>query len=221
MSTKCKDDYISPMFIAVDVSLMNEVIIYCDIDMKAEAEALLSHLGIYMALIFGSVVWEAFTPQYKMRMEQFQYCPDTKLVVEIDTSTIDSTETTDLDFRRMGFTDDVLKIPDEIVIDPRHQITLHVCPDVNGLLGDENGDSGTITSHCSEATMGTFRTAPSEPINYLIPPTITTPPALTAPTPTLTNNNDSTDDAIMTQPPATPPRLEDALSSRSEGPSDD
>ena len=144
-----------------------------------------------------------------------------KRVVEIDTSTIDPTETTDLDFKRIGFTEVVLKIPVDILIDPRHQITLHVCPDVTGLLGDENGDSGTITSHCSEATLGTFRTAPSEPINYLIPPTITTPPALTAPTPTLTNNNDSTDDAIMTQPPATPPRLEDALSSRSEGPSDD
>ena len=86
--------------------------------MKAEAEALLSHLGIYMALIFGSVVWEAFTPQYKMRMDEFQYCSDKKRVVEIDTSTIDSTETTDLDFRRMGFTEDVLKIPEDILIDP-------------------------------------------------------------------------------------------------------
>ena len=221
MSIKCKDDYISPMFLAVDVSLTNEVVIYCDIDMKAEAEALLSHLGIYMALIFGSVVWEAFTPQYKMRMDEFQYCPDKKRVLEIDTSTIDSTETTDLDFRRMGFTEDVLKIPDDISIDPRHQITLHVCPDVNGLLGDKNGDSGTITSHCSDATLGTFRTAPSEPINYLIPRTITAHRPPPAPTTKPTINNNSKDDATMTQPPATPPLLEEALSSRSEGPSDD
>ena len=154
-------------------------------------------------------------------MDEFQYCPDKKYVVEIDTSTIDSTETTDLDFRRMGFTEDVLKIPDDMLIDPRHQITLHVCPDVNGLLGDKNGDSGTITSHCSDATLGTFRTAPSEPINYLIPSTITTPPSPPAPTPTPTNNNNSKDDATMTQPPTTLPLLEEALSSRSEGPSDD
>ena len=63
------------MFIAVDVSPTDEVVIYCDIDMKDEAEALLSHFGIYLNLIFGSVVWEAFTPQYKMRMDGFQYCP--------------------------------------------------------------------------------------------------------------------------------------------------
>ena len=160
-----------------------------------------------------------------MRMDEFQYCPDKKRVMEIDTSTIDSTETTDLNFRRMGFTDDVLKIPEDILIDPRHQITLHVCPDVNGLLGDENGDSGTITSHCSDATLGTFRTAPTEPINYLIPRLISThpppPPPAAAPTPEPTNNNNSKDDATRTQPLAIPPSTEDALSSRSEGPSDD
>ena len=141
--------------------------------------------------------------------------------MEIDTSTIDSTKITDLDFRRMGFTEDVLKIPDDISIDPQHQITLHVCPDVNGLLGDENGDSGTVTSHCSDATLETFRTAPSEPINYLIPQTITTLPSPPAPTTTPTDNNNSKDDAPMPQSDATIPSTEEALSSRSEGPSDD
>ena len=162
-------------------------------------------------------------------MDEFQYCPDKKRVVEIDTSTIDSTKTTDLDSRRMGFTVDVLKIPDDILIDPRHQITLHVCPDVNGLLGDENGDSGTITSHFSDATLGTFRTAPSEPINYLIPRSISTPcppppPPPTPPTqlaPAPTNNNNSENDATRTPLLAILPSKEDALSSRSEGPSDD
>ena len=180
------------MFIAVDVSPTDDVVIYCDIDMKEEAEALLSHFDIYLGLIFGSVVWEAFTPQYKMRMDGFQYCPVKKRVVELDNSTIDSTKTTYLDFRRMGFSEDLLKIPDDISFNPRHQITLHVCPDVNDLLGDENGDSGTITSHCSEATLGTFRTAPSEPINYLIPPTITTPPSPPAPTTTITTTSTRT-----------------------------
>ena len=156
-----------------------------------------------------------------MRMDGFQYCPAKKRVVELDNSTIDLTKTTDLDFRRMGFSEDLLKIPDDILFDPRHQITLHVCPDVNGLLGDKNGDSGTITSHCSDATLGTFRTAPSEPINYLIPLTITTPPSPTAPTTTPTDNNNSKDDAPMPQLPATTPSIEEALSSRSEGSSND
>ena len=75
MSVKCKDVYISPMFIAVDVSPTGDVVIICDIDMKDEAEALLSHFGIYLSLIFGSVVWQAFTAQYKMKMDGFQYCP--------------------------------------------------------------------------------------------------------------------------------------------------
>ena len=140
--------------------------------------------------------------------------------MELDTSTIDSTKTNDLDFRRMGFSKDVLQILDDISFDPRHQITLHICPDVTGLLGDKNGDSGTITSHCSDATLGTFRTAPSEPINYLNPRTITTHPLPPAPPTTPTDNNNSKDDASMPQLPATPPSTEEALSSRSEGPSD-
>ena len=56
MSVKCKDNYISPMFIAVNVSPTGDVIITYDIDMKDGAEALLSHFGILLALIFGSVV---------------------------------------------------------------------------------------------------------------------------------------------------------------------
>ena len=56
MSIKCRDVFISPMFIAVDVSPTGDVVITCDFDMKSEAEALLSHFGIYLALIFCSVV---------------------------------------------------------------------------------------------------------------------------------------------------------------------
>ena len=182
MSVKCKDDYISPMFIAVDVSPTGDIVITCDIDIKEEQEALLSHFGIYLSLIFGSVLWEAFTAQYKMRMDGFQYCPLKKRVVELDNSTIDSTKTTDLDFTRTGFSEDLLTISKDILFEPKHQFALHVCPDVNGLLGDENGDSSTITSNCSNATLGTFRTAPSEPINYLIPRSSTTPTSPTAPT---------------------------------------
>ena len=156
-----------------------------------------------------------------MRMDGFQYCPLKKRVVELDNSTIDSTETTNLDFTRMEFSEDLLTIPKDILFKPKHQFTLHVCADVNGLLGDENGDSGTITSNCSDATLGTFRIAPSELINYSIPRSSTTPTSPTAPTTMSPDNNNSKDDAPMSQSPATTTSIEGTLSSRPGGPSDD
>ena len=63
----------------------------------------------------------------------------------------------------------MLVIPEEVEFDLQHQITLHLCPDINGLLGDENGDSGTIRSNCLNATLATSKTASSDPIDYLIP----------------------------------------------------
>ena len=61
MSTKSAQDQITPLFVGVDVSSEGDVLIICDIGMKGEVEALLSHFGIYVAVIFGSVVWGAFT----------------------------------------------------------------------------------------------------------------------------------------------------------------
>ena len=147
MSTKCRDDFISPIFIAVNVSPTGDVVITFDIDMKSEAEALLSHFGIYLALIFGSVVWEAFTARYKMKMDAFQFCHIKQCAVELDSLTIDSTKSTDLDFTKIEFSEDLLILPNEILFNPKNQFTLHVCLDVNGLHGNENGDSGTIRSN--------------------------------------------------------------------------
>ena len=136
--------------------------------------------------------------------------------MEVDNSTIGSTESTDLVFARCGFSEDLLILPKEISFDPKNQFTLHVCSDVDGLLGDENGDSGTIRTNCSDTTLGTFKTAPAEPINYLVPRSIipTLPP--TAPTQISNNNDTSNDDAQIMQEPA-PTSIEVALSSRSEG----
>ena len=86
----------------------------------------------------------------------------------------------------------------------------------DGVLKDKNGDSGTITSNYSDATLGTFRTAPSEPINYLIPHSITTSISPTAPTTISNNNNTRKDDAPMLQSPASTTSTEVALSSRLE-----
>ena len=71
MSTKCSDDLITPLFVGVDVSPERDVVIICNIDLRIEAEALLSHFGIHLAFIFGSVVWEAFTVVYKVKMNGY------------------------------------------------------------------------------------------------------------------------------------------------------
>ena len=70
MSTKCSDDLITPLFVAVDVSPEGDVVIICDINLRSEAEVLLSYFGIYLAYICGSVVWEAFTVGYKVKMDE-------------------------------------------------------------------------------------------------------------------------------------------------------
>ena len=119
MSTKCGDDYITPMFVAVDELATGEVIITCDIGMKPEAEAFLSHFGVYVAYIFGSVVWEAFTVAYKMQMSDFQFCPIKGCAVEIDNSTVGTTESTDIEFAKCGLSEDLLIIPEAISFDPK------------------------------------------------------------------------------------------------------
>ena len=75
MSTKCSHDLITPLFVGVDISPEGDVVVIYDIDLEVEAETLLLHFGIYAAVIFGSVVWEAFTVGYKVKMNGYQYCP--------------------------------------------------------------------------------------------------------------------------------------------------
>ena len=71
ISTKCSFDYITPLFIVVDVTPEGEVIVICSNNMKTEAESLLAHFGLYLAHIFSSVVWEAFSVEYKFKMDQY------------------------------------------------------------------------------------------------------------------------------------------------------
>ena len=115
---------------------------------------------------------------YKVSMEQepFQYCPVKNCAIEKDTSTIASDESFDREFAKCGFTNDLIEITDEVEFNLRHQMTLNFCPDIVGLLGDKNGDSGASRSNCLDATIATSKTAPSTPIDYLIqrpkPPTL-------------------------------------------------
>ena len=65
MSIKLGLEYITPLFDAINEYPEGEVVIICDISMKAEAEEILFRLGIYGVLVFGSVAWESFTVSYK------------------------------------------------------------------------------------------------------------------------------------------------------------
>ena len=108
------------------------------------------------------------------------------------------------------------QIPTVIEFNPAHQITLHVYPDIIGLLGDENRESGTIRSGVSDATMATFKTAPFTIINYLeLPPT----PPLEDQSPPIFPTNDTTSKENAPDPslpPSTTSSTEDALNNRSE-----
>ena len=241
MSTKWSFDFIAPLFIGVDVTPEGDVVVICSRDMKVEVESLLSHFGLYAAHIFGSVVWEAFTVEYKLKMNCYQYCPIKNCVVEIDNSSIYLDESVDREFAKCEFTDDVLVIPDEVHLDLPHQFTLHLCPDINDILGDENGDSTTFKSNLSAATLASSKTAPSDPIHYQVPcpkPLTISSSSVENETPTfiMSNQADKTDqadkaDTSMTlpttaatsqvDPPVPPPPKGEALSNRSEETGDD
>ena len=110
----------------------------------------------------------------------------------------------------------MIEIPEFVELDPVQQITLHICLDIVGLLSDENRDSGTIRSDCSNATIATSKTAPFAIINYLEsppPPPSVIPAPSTVPNSTTTSKKDATETLL---PPATLPSTEEALNNRSE-----
>ena len=45
----------------------------------------------------------------------------------------------------------------EMAFDLSHQVTLHIGADGGGIRGDTVGDSGTIRTDCSAATLGTTK----------------------------------------------------------------
>ena len=56
MSTKSSQDLVTPLFVGIDVSPEGDMILICNIGIEVEAEAMLSNFGIYLAVIFGSIV---------------------------------------------------------------------------------------------------------------------------------------------------------------------
>ena len=145
--------------------------------MKEEAETRLSHFGIYLEVVFGAVVWQAFTDLYQLNMKEFQYCPIRKCAIErlgptgsSMTSTIasnDSATSIDQCFAKWGLHNDY-DVPPEIEFDLTNQVLLHIGADICGIIGDIKGDSGTIRTDCSDATAATSKSLLPTPINFLI-----------------------------------------------------
>ena len=209
MTTKCAYNYLTPLFLGVDVTPGGEVVVISSQSMKVEAESMLAHLGLYLAEIFGSVVWDAFTFEYKLPMDGYQYCPNKRCAVEIDNSSIESDDSISREFFKAGFINDMLVLPAEVELDLPQQFTLHLCPDIDGILGDENRDSATFNSNVSAATLATSKTAPCTPINYLLPVSTLPPsPSVSAEneTPTIVMNdptNKSDEDDSLPPPTKT------------------
>ena len=62
----------SLLFLSVDQTAEGEVIVTCDKSLKYKGETILSHFGIYLEVVFGSVVLDAFTKPYRLSMKKFQ-----------------------------------------------------------------------------------------------------------------------------------------------------
>ena len=85
----------SPLFLDVDTTKEGEVIVTYDNSLKNEREVILSPFAVYLEVISGSVVWNAFTAAYKLSMVKFQYCPLKKYTIE-RTTEIDASITSSI-----------------------------------------------------------------------------------------------------------------------------
>ena len=132
MAIKSIENHSSPLFLGVDQQADGTVIVTCDKSLRDEAETLLSHLGIYLEVVFGSVVWDAFTDLYRLNMKDFQYCPLRKCAIErvgpsdaSMNSTIasnDSATSIDQCFAKWGLHNDH-DVPPEIEFDLTNQVS--------------------------------------------------------------------------------------------------
>ena len=120
-------------------------------------------------------------------MKPYQYCLTHGCTIKRDTSTIASNYSFDCEFSKCGLSDDIINIPNVIELNPVQRIMLHICPDIVGLLDNENRDLGTIRSDCSATTIVISKTAHFKIINYLEPTPI--PPLANPAPPAVTKSN--------------------------------
>ena len=107
--------------------------------------------------------------------------------MKTDASTIASDNSFKCEFAKCGFTDDQIEISHKVEFDLPNQSSLDVCANIYSIIGDVNGDSGTIRSNLSAATIATSQSVLPKTINYLTPiPTLPSSPPSTKQTPPAT-----------------------------------
>ena len=124
-------------------------------------------------------------------MSSFVYCNTKQCAVEITAnkspstgSSIASDDSANLNsmLSRFGLEQHV-EIEDswDVSFDLSQQVSLHIGADCSGILGDAEGDSGTVRTDCSAATLATTKAYLEPPINYLlVPPVILNQPSASA-----------------------------------------
>ena len=149
--------------------------------MKDKVEASLTHFIIYLEVVFGSVVWNVFTDEYRLRIANFWYCSLKKCAIETTAkpdsyvsssiATNDSTANINQFFSDCRIFHDFDEFPNEIQFDLSHQVTLIIGTDIYGILSDFNDDYTTTTkTDCFAATLHSIKSNIPILTNYLPPP---------------------------------------------------
>lgn len=73
----------------------------------------------------------------------------------------------DCDFAKCGLTNNLIEVPHEIEFNLIHQVFLNVDTNIYVILGDVNGDSDTIKSNLSGATLTTSQSVLPNPSTIL------------------------------------------------------
>ena len=143
-------------------------------------------------------------------MDEFQYFLLKNCAIERDLSMIASDDSFDCDFAKWGLTYNLIEIPHEIEFNLIHQVSLNVGADICGILGDVNGDSGTIRSNLSDATLTTSQSVLPKPVNYLVPIQTPVSPSNNSSAPASTEENRTVLTVTMNVP-SSPENAQDSL----------
>ena len=83
ISVKSQFNYRYSLFTGVDVQEDGTILILCHSSMKKEAETIITHLLVYLEAIFGSDIYQFYTPEHRHKMSQFIYCSEAKPVIDV------------------------------------------------------------------------------------------------------------------------------------------
>ena len=116
----------------------------------------------------------------------------------------------DCDFAKCGLTNNLIEVPHEIEFNLIHQVFLNVDTNIYVILGDVNGDSDTIKSNLSGATLTTSQSVLPKPVNYLVPIQTPVSPSNNSSAPASTEENRTVLTVTMNVP-SSPENAQDSL----------